>query len=364
MPVGITAVSPMQPAITALPGAAIPDFSTVFDSEVATATTVVVVEAGLPIAAPVVPVPPGAARPANAPVPPPFAQIVPVDEESIEPDTSTISKDDKDSIAPIDLPDVDLAQTTFRAMSFWTELPSPPTQNVAAPVIVAPKNAAAPSLPDILSVSVRPSLQPAQLRPALEKAPSRAGQMVADPTELSAAKTHGTIHEAEIAPLTMEPAQFAGMSVLPADIKPQLAAVRPAPSTPVDQLFVALSRRDPIDRQWLETVIRDVSGTASKTGDVRFRVEPEGFGKITIERTADRLEIGVSEARALAVVEAARPLVLAGASALGVPVFTSSVVLDQSGARHRNDATPRQQIDLGRSEEVIDDTASDAGRYA
>ncbi|CAN5312279.1 hypothetical protein BH09PSE3_BH09PSE3_09690 [soil metagenome] len=144
----------------------------------------------------------------------------------------------------------------------------------------------------------------------------------------------------------------------------QPIAAPSAQSAPVQQLFEALARRDTVDGQWLDTVIRDVSVAASKTGDVRFRVEPDRMGGITIERTADRLEIGVSEARSLAVVEAARPQILAGALALGVPVSASSVVHDQSGFRHREDARPRQQIEHRQAEDDGEDAASDAARYA
>lgn len=153
---------------------------------------------------------------------------------------------------------------------------------------------------------------------------------------------------------------------LPPVAEPKLPSVviRPEPAAPVEHLLTALSQGDPAERQWLETVIRDVSAATSKTGNFRFRVDPDGLGKIMIERTADRLEIGVAETRSLTLVEAARPQVLAGAAALGVPVSTSSVVLDQSGSRQRGEAPSRPQIEIEQQEDVARDNTSHAGRYA
>ncbi|WP_293880923.1 hypothetical protein [Sphingomonas sp.] len=158
--------------------------------------------------------------------------------------------------------------------------------------------------------------------------------------------------------------------VRPPEIPVALAAalsaplVQPARTHPAEQIFAVLARQDPAETRWLDTVIRDVSALAAKSGDVRFRVEPEGYGRITIERTADRLEIGVSETRALAAVDAARPLVLAGAAALGAPISAAMVLLDPSGSRGRDEARPRLQIEIGQVNDSEDDAAADAGRYA
>jgi hypothetical protein len=138
-----------------------------------------------------------------------------------------------------------------------------------------------------------------------------------------------------------------------------------SPNTaPVERLLAALSHDGLAERQWLDTVIRDVATVAVKSADVRFRVEPEGYGRMTIERTADRLEISVLEPRAMVVAEAARPQVLAGAAVLGVPVAGATVVLDQSGQRSREDARQRQQMEHRDADEVSEDHLANIGRYA
>jgi hypothetical protein len=367
MPVSIAApvvMNPLQPAALSSLGASAPDFSAVFDSEVATASPVAVLQIEAAIAKPIMPLPMVAPPTIAAPALPLFDPAMP-DEGAVA--KQAVAEEDSENSASDDLPVLDLVQSTLRAMAFLTALPVPLSANVPVPVRLPdthPKSVLL--LPDAAPVSVRPSVQPSRLPMAVENASPLALPVPDMVTALAATKGHGKSHEADVPALGADPKvpHFTDLAVLPAEPRAQLAPVRPASSIPAEQLFASLSRRDPVDRQWLDTVIRDVSGVASKTGDVRFRVEPDGFGRITIERTADRLEIGVSEARSLAVVEAARPQVLAGAVALGVPVSTSSVVLDQSGARHRGDAPTRQQIELGQSEDMVEDPASDAGRYA
>jgi hypothetical protein len=142
------------------------------------------------------------------------------------------------------------------------------------------------------------------------------------------------------------------------------AAISPT-SAPVERLLAALAHKEPAERQWLDTVIRDVASVAGgKSGEVRFRVEPDGYGRMTVERTAERLEISVSEPRSMIIAEAARPQVLAGAAALGVPVAAATVVFDQSSQRGREDARPRQNIEHRDAEEARESGSADSGRYA
>lgn len=145
--------------------------------------------------------------------------------------------------------------------------------------------------------------------------------------------------------------------------RPTLAIALPG-NIPVERLLAALSQDSPTERQWLDTVIRDVASVAVKSGDVRFRVEPDGLGRMTVERTADRLEISVSEPRAMVIAEAARPQVVAGAATLGAPVAGATVVLDQSGQRSREDARQRQQIEHRDADDAGENHATQIGRYA
>jgi hypothetical protein len=268
----------------------------------------------------------------------------------------------------------DIVQGALAPLSIGNTLP------VVVPVVaLVPHSALAPGLPatgpDVVSEDRSGSL--AQLpvtRRSLPLPPKMAHSAgpkisaeIGDASQAAIVRTA----EAEVAPeIRLVRSKYAAVPLVERFDAP-IAGERPVPTvalsshTPVDRLFAALAHREPADHQWLDTVIRDVATVATgKTGDIRFRVEPEGYGKMTIEQTADRLEISVSDPRSLVLAEAARPQVLAGAVALGVPVAGASVVLDQSGHRSREDARQRQQIEHRDAEEARESGSLASGRYA
>jgi hypothetical protein len=356
-----------QAGVLSLPGSETPDFSAVFGAQIASASPVVgeQIEAAAPVLANSLPT--DITSQFSMPIVTQTGDAASVNKSPIESDDALVSKRDEDDRAPSELPVVDLLQSTLQAMAFLTGLPQPAAAaipvsgltSVIAPDVVA---ASPPMLPKAVAMLTGSSLLPIQRPLPFAGSPPPLGVANA----LTATQGHRKSHEPDVSAVQSDLtlALLPELPTPPTDIKTPLAPGRLASTGPVEQQFAALSHRDPIEQQWLETVIRDVSAIVSKTGDVRFRVEPDGFGRITIERTADRLDIGVSEARSLAVVEAARPQVLAGALALGVPVSASSVVFDQSGARHRGDAPPHKKIELGLSEEDGENAAFDTGRYA
>ncbi|MDB5701136.1 MAG: flagellar hook-length control protein FliK [Sphingomonadales bacterium] len=159
-------------------------------------------------------------------------------------------------------------------------------------------------------------------------------------------------------------APIAAVSIPNADPEPLPDPLRPQQTVSLDRLLAVMVQNGAADRQWLDTVIGDVKASAASNGDVRFQVEPEGFGKMTIDRTVDHLKIGVTDAHNLAVVEAARVHVLAGAHALGAPVSAATIFHEQPGFRDRSDHRPRPPIEHRTNEDEGEQGSSESGRYA
>jgi hypothetical protein len=268
----------------------------------------------------------------------------------------------------------DSAQVALAPLSIGAQ----PLPVIVPPVPLAPPSGLAQGL-SVTGPEVAPgdtpgsSFQPPMAKRSLPlpKMSHPAGPKISP--EISVAGQISTVRTAETAVASEAPLvrpEYAAVQAVDRFVAPveggrTLPTVALPSNAPADRLFAALAHQEPADREWLDTVIRDVATVAAgKAGNIRFRVEPEGYGKMTIEQTADRLEISVSDPRSLVLAEAARPQVLAGAAALGLPVAGASVVLDQSGHRSRDDARQRQQIEHRDAEEVSESGAPASGRYA
>ncbi|MDB5713239.1 MAG: flagellar hook-length control protein FliK [Sphingomonadales bacterium] len=228
--------------------------------------------------------------------------------------------------------------------AFPSALPMPPSADAPNPI----------SAPEFFKLSKKLPREGVRQ----ETAPRIAAPQIAQPESVTPPQTLAAMPDLATPPVV--PA----VSIASANPEPLPDTPRLQQTAPLDRLFAVIAQSGAADRQWLDTVIGDVKASGAPNGDVRFQVEPEGFGKVTIDRTADHLKIGVTDAHNLAVVEAARVHVLTGAQALGAPVSAATIFHDQPGFRDRADHRPRAPIEHRSQDDGGEQGSPEAGRYA
>lgn len=134
------------------------------------------------------------------------------------------------------------------------------------------------------------------------------------------------------------------------------SAVAPSASAPTDSLAPETAQVDQIvnreldlakDGRWLDQLARDISQTATRDGQLRFQLNPEHLGALTIEiansasGTAIRMTTESDQARAI--IADAQPRLLAEVRAQGLRVSESHVDLNQQQGNGGSTSAQAQQ---------------------
>jgi flagellar hook-length control protein FliK len=132
--------------------------------------------------------------------------------------------------------------------------------------------------------------------------------------------------------------------------------VAPSASAPSDSLAPEAAQVDQIanreldlakDGRWLDQLARDISQTATRDGQLRFQLNPEHLGALTIEiansaaGTAIRMTTESDQARAI--IADAQPRLLAEVRAQGLRVSESHVDLNQQQSNGGSTSAQAQQ---------------------
>jgi flagellar hook-length control protein FliK len=292
------------------------------DSAAAPATDAAITPTPKAVAAPLTPTAPAApeAAPAEAPVAFAVAAQVPGPAEEARPAVEAIVASHGEPAAPAaeDRPEAD---------------PSPVIAQPARGVSIAIETR---TQTDAETVPVQKS-EMAAAAPPSDSAPS-AAPVAEAPAETAAAPVAESASPAAL--ITPLPAAPTGEST---DLVTDTAIDAPSQAEQSIERHLDLAR----DTRWLDRLARDISQAASQQGHLKFQLNPEHLGALTIEiansaaGTAIRMSADTEQARAI--IADAQPRLLAEVRAQGLRVAESHVDLNQQGNGGSASAQGQQQ---------------------
>lgn len=204
--------------------------------------------------------------------------------------------------------------------------PSPEAATHKTATLVAPK--AAPP------VSLDTVLQAVATNVAEKAAPTAtpADASVSSSAEAPAVSAATAIAPAPLTATQVMPAAAPSTSWAETPMADAAAAAAPNPAEQSMTRHLDLAR----DTQWLDQLARDISQSATQQGHLKFQLNPEHLGALTVEiansaaGTAIKLTAETDQARAI--IADAQPRLLAEVRAQGLRVAESHVDLNQQGS--------------------------------
>lgn len=204
---------------------------------------------------------------------------------------------------------------------------------------------------------------PDSVSPAIETP----APMVETVTDIAAVPTDAPTSAASPAP--QAEALVSAAASRPAD---NVAVVSDAGNIPLDHADLSIQRHLDLarDTQWLDRLARDISQAATQQGQLKFQLNPENLGALTIEiansAAGTSIKLSTETDQARQIIADAQPRLLAEVRAQGLRVAETHVDLNQQGSGGSASAQGQQRQSsedhkpFARTQSVIREDAGDS----